>query len=228
MLNDRQQKIVDFVKKNKRASVKTLAQNFFVSEMTIRRDLRELEKQNYLERYNGGAAYNENDTPPMEVRKLQNIKEKSELSKRTKKYLHDSLTIFIDSSSTCMYIIPLLAEYKDVKIITNSVQSTLFAAKYHIPCILAGGNYNEYDMCTTGSETENYLRSINVDIAFFSALGIDDDGIISDPDENQTAVRKTVMKNSEKLIFMFDSKKLHKKYLYTLCHKDDADDIIMI
>lgn len=227
-MNDRQREMVDYVKENKRVSVKKLSEKFFVSEMTVRRDLKELEKQKLLERYNGGATYCENDIPPFEVRKLQNIKEKSVLSKRTRKYLHDSLTIFIDSSSTCMYIIPLLAEYRDIKIVTNSVQSTLVAAKYHIPCILAGGAYNEYDMCTIGSETENYLRNINVDIAFFSVLGISDDGIISDNDEYQTAVRKAVMKNSDKIIFMFDSKKLHKKYLYTLCKAEEADDIIMI
>lgn len=229
MLNERQQDIVEFIKKEKRASVKKLAAQFFVSEMTIRRDLKELENQNYLKRYNGGAVYCRSDSLlPIQMRKFLNAKEKNMLSKRAEKYLHDSQTVFIDSSSTCMYMIPLLAEYKDIKIITNSVQNLLVAAEHHIQCSIAGGNYYERDMCTVGSETENYLRNINVDIAFLTTSGLSDDGVISDLDESQTAVRKAVMENSKKNLFLFESGKLHKKFPYTLCRTDMADDIIMI
>ena len=31
---------------------------------------------------------------------------------------------------------------------------------------------------------------------------------------------------SQKNIFLFEQSKLHKKYFYTLCHKDDVDSII--
>lgn len=229
MLNERRQDILEFMKKEKRASVKKLAEIFFVSEMTIRRDLKELDEQNYLKRYNGGAVYCGNKTLlPIEARKFLNAKEKNMLSKRAEKYLSDSLTVFVDSSSTCMYIIPLLADYKNISLITNSVQNLLVAAEHHIQCSVAGGDYYEHDMCMIGSETENYLRNINADIAFFSALGLSDDGIISDIDKRQTAVRKTVMENSKKNLFMFEREKLHKKFPYTLCRTDMADDIIMI
>ena len=229
MLNERQQDIVEFIKKEKRASVKKLASQFFVSEMTIRRDLKELENQNYLKRYNGGAVYCRSDSLlPIEMRKFLNAKEKNILSKRAEKYLRDSQTVFIDSSSTCMYIIPLLTDYNDITIITNSVQNLLVAAEHHIRCSIAGGNYYERDMCTVGSETENYLRNINVDIAFLTTSGLSDDGVISDIDERQTAVRKAVMENSKKNLFLFESGKLHKKFPYTLCRTDMADDIFMI
>lgn len=229
MLNERQQDIVEFIKKEKRASVKKLATQFFVSEMTIRRDLKELENQNYLKRYNGGAVYCRSDSLlPIEMRKFLNAKEKNILSKRAEKYLRDSQTVFIDSSSTCMYIIPLLTDYNDITIITNSVQNLLVAAEHHIRCSIAGGNYYERDMCTVGSETENYLRNINVDIAFLTTSGLSDDGVISDIDERQTAVRKAVMENSKKNLFLFESGKLHKKFPYTLCRTDMADDIFMI
>lgn len=229
MLNARQYDIIEFLKENKRASVKKLSCHFYVSEMTVRRDLKELEKQGYLKRYNGGAIYNVGEESlPIESRMLIHKKEKDVISRESKKYLHDGMSVFIDSSSTCTYIISSVAEYKDIKIVTNSVQNLLAASKYHIPCILAGGNYYEHDMCTVGGITEDFLSGINVDISFFSVMGISDDGVISDNDENQTAVRKVVMKNSKKNIFMFDKEKLHKKYLYTLCKTDDAYKIIIL
>ncbi len=228
-INARQHNMVKLIKSKERVSVKKLAETFYVSEMTVRRDLNELEKLGFVQRYNGGAVYNGNKLiMPIKSRRRLHSEEKKNLSVQAKKYLHNSACIYIDSSSTCSYIIPFIAEYKDVKIITNSVYSLLCASKYHIPCIIAGGTYFENDMCTVGDYTQEFLHGINPDVAFFSVLGISDDGIISDISCEQTAVRKTVMKNSAVNVFLLDSTKQHKKYPYTLCKSEDADGIILI
>lgn len=229
ILNDRQAKMVEVIKNNKRVSVKKLSGDFFVSEMTIRRDLKELEKAGYIQRYNGGAVYlDEYETIPIESRKLLNIAEKKEISKKADKYINDFITVFIDSSSTALYIIPFLKQYKEITVVTNSVQCILAASKYHLKCILAGGNYYENDMCTVGSETDGFLRRINVDVGFFSSRGLSDDGIISDNNEMQTSARRAIMMNCKKKIFLFDHSKQNRKYIYTVCTVDEVDDIIII
>lgn len=228
ILNDRQNELLKLLKKHGRMSVKKLAEHFYVSEMTVRRDLKEMENCGYLQRYNGGAVYIPETTLPVDVRKFTHLKEKKTIIENAKKHLADSMTVFIDSSSTCLYIIPALAEYKDIKLVTNSVQNLTAAAEYHIPCIISGGIYYEADMCCVGSLAEEFLRDINVDTAFFSAAAISDDGVISDNDIYQTAVRKTVMQNSHKNIFFLDKEKCGKKCVYTLCRKEDADYVIIL
>lgn len=229
ILNDRQNELLKLLKQHGRMSVKKLAEHFYVSEMTVRRDLKEMENCGYLQRYNGGAVYmRENALLPFDLRKFTHLKEKKQIIENAKKYLADSLTVFIDSSSTCLYIIPALAEYKDIKLVTNSVQSLMAAAEYHIPCIISGGMFYESDMCCVGSLAEEFLRNINVDIAFFSASAISDDGVISDTDISQTAVRKIIMQNSDKNIFFLDKEKCGKKHMYTLCRKEKADDVIIL
>lgn len=183
-LNNRQAEMVGFIKSNKRVSVKKLASHFYVSEMTVRRDLNELELQGYIQRYNGGAVYSDDyESLPIESRKLLHMAEKKKLSEWTRKYLCDAITVFIDSSSTSLYVIPLLSEYKGITVVTNSVQCLICASKYHLKCIMAGGIYYEHDMCTVGGMTNEFLRNINVDVGFFSAKGLSDDGIISDDDD---------------------------------------------
>lgn len=229
MLKNRQNEIFEYLKSNKKASVNKLAKKFFVSEMTIRRDLKELEIGGYIKRYNGGAIYDEKETVlPFEARRLLHAKEKKLIVEKVREYLKDGITVFIDSSATCMYIIPLLSEYANIKLITNSLHCAIIAAKYHVSCLVSGGNLYERDMCNVGGFTQEFLSHINVDIAFFSSQGINNDGIISDSDEQQTLVRKTVMKNSLKNIFIFDSTKLNKKFLYTLCTANETNAIIMI
>ena len=229
ILNDRQAEILDFLKENGRASVRRLAGTFYVSEMTIRRDLKEMERDGHVKRYSGGAIYCDDEGfLPAEIRRSLHSKEKSLIARQAEKYLRDDITIYIDSSSTCLYVIPLLAGYKNVRIVTNSVQCVLIAAKYRIPCTLAGGRYYEHDMCTVGSVTESFLRDINVDLCFFSSLGLSDDGVITDNDADQTAVRKAVMANAARVVILISGNKLHSKYLYTLCRAEDVADIICV
>lgn len=225
---DRKKDILDILYANGRVSVSKLAKALFVSEMTIRRDLSEMEKDGVLKRYRGGAVLNAvSDKMPIAQRFLVDEREKICLSKKAISFLYDNLTIFIDSSSTCQYIIPYINRFKKITIVTNSVNALLIASKSEIPCILIGGKYYCQDMCFVGSIAEQYANEFNVDIAFFSSLGLSDGGIISDTDIEQTRIRKIIMSHSKKNIFLFEKCKLNQIYTYTVCHKSDVDEVIV-
>ena len=102
------------------------------------------------------------------------------------------------------------------------------ASEFHIPCFLIGGEYYEEDMCFIGSAAEMYSRNINVDVAFFSARGITEDGVITDPVMDQSAVRLKIMKNSKCNVFLFEKSKVGKKFTYTICCNEDVDEVIII
>ena len=228
-LNERQEQILELLKSKKRVSVKELSSQLFVCEMTIRRDLSEMEKCGYLNRYNGGAVLSQSEGfLPIEARMKLHDKEKKLLSDRIEKHLKDDMTVYVDSSSTCLHVIPVLARFKNVKMVTNSVLAVLTAAKYHVPCTVCGGRYFEKDMCLVGSIAESALNDINADAAFFSARGVSADGLITDDDEAQSAVRKVVLKNCPINVFLFDGSKLNKKYVYTVCRESDVAEVIII
>ena len=225
---DRKKDIIDILYANGRVSVTELARALFVSEMTIRRDLSELEKDGVLKRYRGGAVLTAASSEmPISQRFFVDETEKIYLSKKAISFLSDNLTIFIDSSSTCHYIIPYINRFKNITIITNSVNALLIASKSQIPCVLLGGKYYCQDMCFVGSIAEQYANEVNVDVAFFSSLGLSEEGIISDTDIEQTMIRKIIMSHSKKNIFLFEMSKLNITYLYTLCHKTDVDEVFI-
>ena len=228
ILEGRKKEILDLLYEKGKISVAELSQTLFVSEMTVRRDLAEMEKGGFLRRYRGGAVLKINaGEMPISQRLFLDKDEKEELCKKCQTFLHDGMTVFIDSSSTCQYLIPYICKFNKMTIVTNSVKALLTAGNMHIPCILIGGEYYEQDMCLVGSLAEQYVRDLNVDIAFFTTAAYSDDGIISDFDIRQTMVRKILMKNAKQNIFLFESYKLNKKLLYTLCHKEDATAVIV-
>lgn len=226
-LDDRKKDIIDLLYKKNRISVAELAKTLYVSEMTIRRDLNLLEKMGMLKRYRGGAVLLlTEDGMPICRRFFMDESEKLLLSKKAERFLDNNLTVFIDSSSTCHYIIPFIKKFHNIMIITNSLNALQISSKLQIPGILIGGKYYEKDMCFVGSIAEQYAEQFNVNVAFFSSRGLSEDGIISDSDIEQSNIRKIIMKHSEKNIFIFDKNKLNKKYFYTLCNSSEADEII--
>jgi len=74
---------------------------------------------------------------------------------------------------------------------------------------------------------EEFAEQINVDLAFFSSQGyMPQDGIISDTDLRQTAVRKKILKNADQSVFLFEKNRLGQKFLYTLCKV--GEDMVVI
>lgn len=229
MLNARKQEILNLLYQKGKCSVSYLSKTLFVSEMTIRRDLAEMENDGYLIRYRGGAVLKiDAREMPITERVLVDKDEKKQLSLLCLKYLHDNMTVFIDSSSTCLYIIPHLCKYKNILVVTNSIKALMDVSSFHIPCILLGGDYYTQDMCLIGPISEEYARSLHYDVAFMTTAAYSVDGVISDFDLKQTAVRKNVMINSKQTVFIFEKSKLNKKLTYILCKKDDATEVITV
>lgn len=227
-INERQKEILALLYQKGKASVGELSRTLFVSEMTVRRDLAEMEKGGFLRRYRGGAVLKSHcGEMPISERLLLDRTEKEALAAQCVAYLSDRMTVFIDSSSTCQYILPYLSQYRGITVITNSINAVLTLGKLHIPCILVGGEYYEQDMCTVGPLAQECVNNMNVDVAFFTTAAISRDGGISDFDVRQTMIRKFVMKNARKSVFLFEREKLGKKYLHTLCSKDDDICVIM-
>lgn len=227
-LDSRKAEILGILYKKGRISVGELARTLYVSEMTVRRDLSEMEKGGYLKRYRGGAMLRLSTREmPIAERVLVDKDEKKTLCLRALPYLCDHSTVYLDSSSTCLYLIPHLQRYKNIRIITNSVQAVLDASAFHIPCLLIGGEYYEQDMCFVGSIAERYASELNVDVAFFTTAAYSDDGVISDFDVKQTMIRRVILKNAKKSIFLFERSKIGQKMTYTLCRREDVTEVII-
>ena len=228
-LNERQQKILELTEQKQRMTVAQLAKRLYVSEMTVRRDLAKMEHEGHLKRFHGGAIANSDYIEyPIEQRMHINEKEKRDLAKRAKAYLQNGQTIFLPGCSTCAFLLPLLKDYEDLTVITNSVQFLIILSRMRIRCILSGGEYFETDKLLIGRSAENFLRSFNTDISFLSCDGISECGDVSIEDENTAEIVRIAFQNSKKRIILADRSKMGNRYTYNVCRAEDADDIIVI
>ena len=179
-LKGRKREIFSLLCKEHSMTVAALAGILYVSQMTVRRDLAELEAQGFITRYHGGAVARTTGVLPVSERMHLEENEKRALCERASAYLADGQTVFVDFSSTCQFLLPHLKKFGGIRLVTNSVKALTSAEALGLPCFLLGGEYCGRDMCTLGTAAERAADAVNVDVAFFSAQGYSDDGRITD------------------------------------------------
>ena len=225
---ERQNNILEIIKERKYCTVTFLSKQLFVAPITVRRDLAEMESAGLITRCYGGATVpeHENREVPFEIRNKSNFFTKEKIAKKAAKLISEGDVVFLDASSTVSHITEYLTAEQNLTVITNS---TLVAEKLkekHIRCYLTGGMPIENSYALVGSIAEQTLSEVYANICFFSAQGIDENGVVSDQSESETLLRKLMIKNSKKQYFLFDDSKYNKRFAFKICEAKDISNVI--
>lgn len=225
---ERLEHIMIYLRQKQTATVHVLAKRLFVSEATVRRDLNELERQGLVKRIHGGAVLLDSASRevPLYVREQQNGDAKRIIAAQAAKYLHDGQVIFLDASSTAMYLIRHLEDYHSMTIITNGLKTAqeLRESSHKVYC--TGGLMLHNSSAYVGDYATDFVRHFNADLFFFSSRGVSEDGRITDASGEETQVRRVMFEQSRKRIFLCDHSKLGQVYCYNLCSVNQVDDFI--
>lgn len=225
---ERQNNILEIIKSRKYCTVNYLSNQLFVAPITIRRDLTEMEAAGLITRCFGGATIPEyeNREVPFEIRNKSNFSVKDALAKKAAGLIETGDVVFLDASSTVSHITEYLSPEQNLTVITNSTLIAERLKEKHIRCYLTGGMPVENSHALVGSIAEQTVSGLYANICFFSAQGIDENGVISDQSENESALRRLMIKNSKKAYFMFDGSKYDKRFAFKICSTRDITDII--
>lgn len=202
---ERQQQILEKLKQDGAVSVSKLSTEFSVAEETIRRDLEKLEKQEKLLRTHGGAVPVDDNKyePSLEKRKKINVEGKEKVAVLAAQLISPGETIFLDASTTTYFIARELKKMKNITVITNSLQSIAeLSQNKDIKVIGTGGMVGE-NASFVGSLAEDAVREKYVaDKIFFSSRGVTADRGVLDSNEQECAMKKSMMANSCKKIYV--------------------------
>ena len=225
---ERQDLIVGLLKEQKYCSVSMIANTLYVAPITVRRDLAELEADGIIKRCHGGATLknSENREIPFELRTKENYSVKSLLGKKAAQMLQEGDTVFMDASSTVLHIADYLHAKQNLTVITNSIKMLEKLKGKQITCYLTGGMLLENSHALVGNVAEETIMSMYADVCFFSSQGITEDGIITDFSDAETKLRKQMIRNAKKSIFLYDQSKVGKRFLFKVC--DSAELFALI
>lgn len=221
--------IKEIALKEKKVYVSRLSEKFDVTEETIRRDLEKLELQGIVTRSYGGAILNvekTNEDIPFYKRSKTNIESKQYIASKALEFVKDGSTIIADCSSTVLEVLKLLKNRKDITVITNSVEVLQELNQSELNIISTGGGLKQRSLSLQGPITQNTLKKYNVDIAFVSCKGMDMEKGILDSNEAEAEIKKTMIKQSNKVILLIDNSKFDKTSFVKLFDYEDVDYVI--
>ncbi len=226
--NERYEKIYELVKNRGSVTVQLLEKQLYVSEATIRRDLKVMENRGLIIRVWGGAILPavSRDIPSF-VRLRSNIDKKEKIASIASKLLKNSTTIFFDSSTSCMPLVPYMSELKNVSVITNSLElSHQLVQQTSVAVTLLGGQvYEGYIL--TGYQAVESVKQYYTDLMFFSCSGISAEAGLTSIEQKVVEVCREMMKHTHTKVLLCDTSKVGKTALLHLADLCTPDYVIM-
>ena len=164
----RRHTIMQLLQEQGEVSVEQLVQLFDISEVTIRKDLSELETNGFLLRKYGGAILmpkeiiDENENDELTKRKLV-------IAKAAAERIRDHNRIIVDSGSTTAALIKQLNLKQGLVVMTNSlsVATELRALENEPTLLMTGGTWDTRSESFQGKVAEQVLRSYDFDQTFY-------------------------------------------------------------
>jgi DeoR/GlpR family transcriptional regulator of sugar metabolism len=214
MVSQRRAQIAELVRGAGSVRVDDLSERFQVSEVTIRNDLMQLEKQGLLVRDRGGAL------PPSQVRELTSllaveqrghlqIAEKQRIARAAAQLVSPGDTILMDAGTTVVEMAPYLAGITPLTVVTNAVNVALeVAAKTAAHIILLGGNFSRESSSALGSLAEHTLDELRVQKAFLGTQAFDLEHGLTDTTLEIAQVKRAMIRAAQRVILLTDSSKL--------------------
>lgn len=227
-LTERQGKIIEILKAQGYAKVDFLSKKTFISPSSIRRDLQYLENMGLVERDYGGVRLKgvEKKHPPIQVRKNKDKMQKKIIAKKACGLVKNGYTVILDSSTTCYYLVDELAELKNITVITNNLETAIYCIQRGLAVYAVGGRALRRIPVVAGAYAEDMLKNVWADIAFFSSYGIDENGIVSDPSEEENQMRRLMMSRAKEKVLLLDGSKIGRSSVHVLCTVGDVDHFI--
>lgn len=213
ILTDRWTEILNYLKIKKSATVEEMMEKFDVSRSTLRRDLVAMEERNLIIRTRGGAEIIEEERNLDEILNVYK-NEKVKIAKKAAGLIKDNDVIFIDSGSTCYYIIDYI-KAKNVTVVTNGIAHIQKLMMQGINTYVLGGYAKPEMNLIVGEDTEKKVSMMNFDIAFLGTMGIDEEVGFTTELLIDGNVKRAVIKSSKECYILADKSKFNVRKFYT-------------
>lgn len=222
IVDNRRENIFEYIKNKNEASTKELVEYFNVSEITIRRDLSYLESIGKIERFYGGAKFNED----REFKDFVLENKKDRIAQKCAEFIKEYDDIFINSSSTALLVLKYLKD-KRINVITNNARALYLDIDPHVTVTLTGGKISYPKNALTGPFAINNLKTLASDITVIGISGVSKDGelttsIMDEVEINQYMINESTSKN----ILVCDSSKFSKTANFKISSISNIDLVI--
>lgn len=229
----RQAHIVEQLRKSGFVSVAEAAAQLAVSEMTIRRDLIELEAEGRLVRTHGGAIVPEGnpahafdrEEPAFEQRLRQNNLAKEAIASAAASLVGPRQSVALDVGSSTFVLASRLMATSSIKVFTNSLRIATLLGRERRDVYLPGGEVRGDEMSICGPTAVAQFEQLWFDIAFLGASGLTETGFF-DYSLEDSELKRVYLRRSSRKVLLCDAAKFNHLSLVQVASLEAIDMLI--
>jgi DeoR/GlpR family transcriptional regulator of sugar metabolism len=226
----RRELIIEELRRHDEVTVNRLSEQLGVSDVTIRKDLQQLEDQGYLTRVRGGAVFSGRGQLELRFAARQQLAldEKRRLAARAAQFVRPGATVFLDGSTTVFQMTRLLRHVQGLTVITNGLYAALelsFAPE--ITTIVVGGILRKQSSSLVDLLTPELLRRLHVDVAFVSCRGFTVEHGLMESDLREAQLKRAMAQAAQQTVALVDSSKVGHVYIASSLLPEEIDTLLV-
>ena len=224
--------IVNLLNQSAELTVKEIAEMMRVSDMTVRRDLNELESKGTIRRTHGGAqlldpASSVRDPYILGEQTLLHAREKNLIGMKAASLVKPHETLFFDSGSTTPFVAKHLDPELPITVLCYTFTNALeFYPRKNANLILLGGFFHRDSNIFHSVENRALVRNIRADKAFISTGGLDAELGLTTFFYYEADIKREMIHSARQIILVADSTKFGKISVAHFAGLDEIDTIV--
>jgi len=228
----RHARIVDMLRANGAVSVTQAAADLGVSDMTLRRDLLELEGEGKLMRVHGGAvavstsrAAANSEEPSFDSRLAQQHEAKLRIASVAASLVAHYRSLAIDVGTTTFMMSQVMRPSANRKVFTTSLRVAIELAASRCEVFLAGGRVRGGELALGGPAAVAQFGALWFDAAVIGASGLTAEGLF-DYSIEDTELKRIYIERASVKIALCDSSKAQRPSLVKVCALNEISILI--
>lgn len=207
---DRRHRILERVAEEQTIHVGELARVFDVSEMTIRRDIRKLERDGFVRQTYGGATAHL--TRALDVafnaRALRHTREKRRIGMRATRLLGDARVIFVGIGTTAEQFARFLPARQGLVAVTASLPIASLLGTRPLDVVTLGGSVRHDELTCVGPVAAATLARFRFDLAVVGAAGLSAHWGLTELDDGEAEIQRIAIERADRLVVIADGSKI--------------------
>lgn len=228
-LQERSGRVMQLLRERGYLTVDELSRELGVSQMTIRRDLKDLEQAGLINRYHGGASLKpergDSEWPVM-LRETENMEAKRAIGKAAASLVKDGDVVILDAGTTTLQVAHNLVQNR-LTVASNFLPILNYlAGRKNISLIAIGGTLYADNQCFIGPLAVNTLRSINANVAIMATSCLSLTKGLTNRNLAEAEVKRAMLEAADRAILAMDSSKMGRYTLASVGAIDVLDTLV--
>lgn len=227
----RLQHIIELLEQRGRLETAALSSELGVTELTIRRDIEELDSQGIARRIYGGVLLNTGRSfePAFAFRLKTNVESKQAIASQAVGLIPRGANVAMDFGTKTYFVAKEMRRRRLQILVAPTIMQVVevLAQDSDIHVLVPGGEVKPVELSLYGSTTEAFFREHRWDVAIVSVAGVSTStDTMTDYNEGDARVKAAMVASADRVIVLAEAHHMGTASFAPVCQIDAVDVVI--